>query len=93
MLRKNLPLSRLWWVMLVRFFMDYLAALQMLVTKQFPNAKAVFEARCEYHKMKKQYPRHGRHNLPEGHTQLTQGVLNLSPRSIVFDFYVRRKRR
>ena len=93
MLRKNLPLSRLWWVMLVRFFMDYLAALQMLVTKQFPNAKAVFEARCEYHKMKKQYPRHGRHNLPEGHTQLTQGVRNLSPRSVVFDFYVRRKRR
>jgi hypothetical protein len=85
MLRKNLPLSRLWWVMLVRFFMDYLAALQMLLTKQFPNAKAVFEARCAYHKLKKQYPRQ--------RFITSQGVRNLSPRSIVFDFYVRRKRR
>ena len=85
MLRKNLPLSRLCWVMLVRFFMDYLAALQMLLTKQFPNAKAVFDARCAYHKLKKQY-----------HLQrfiTSQGARNLSPRSIVFDFYVRRKRR
>lgn len=99
MLRKNLPLSRLWWVMLVRFFMDYLAALQMLLTKQFPNAKAVFEARCAYHKMKKQYPRQRRNNLSEGHTtcakgtQPAQGARNLSQRSIVFDFYVRGKRR
>ena len=85
MLRKNLPLSRLWWVMLVRFFMDYLAALQMLLTKQFPNAKAVFEARCAYHKLKKQYPRQ--------RFITSQGARNLSPRSIVFDFYVRRKRR
>ena len=80
MLRKNLPLSQLWWVMIVRFFMDYVAALQMLVTGQIPNAKAVLEARWAYHKMKAQYPIANKGK---------QRALNmLAHRSIVFDFYV-----
>ena len=80
MLRKNLPLSQLWWVMIVRFFMDYVAALQMLVTGQIPNAKAVLEARWAYHKMKAQYPIASKGK---------QRALNmLAHRSIVFDFYV-----
>lgn len=82
MLRKNLPLSRLWWVMLVRFFMDYLAALQMLLTKQIPNFKAVLQARLAYHKMKRNY------------SLLHQNIPNYTtPRSIVWDFYVKGKRK
>ena len=84
MLRKNLPHSRLWWVMVVRFFMDYLAALQMLVTRQVPNAKAVFDARIAYHKMKKLYP------IARKMKQTALG--ELAKRSIVWDFYVKRKR-
>lgn len=82
MLRKNLPLSRLWWLMIVRFFMDYLAAVQMLVTNQTANAKAVCQARIAYHKMKKQY---AIGNIPANPM--------LSNRSIVWDVYIRRKRR
>ena len=85
MLRKNLPMSRLWWVMIVRFFMDYLAALQMLATRQPQNAKAVFQARWAYHQMKKQYAvlrtkERMKHNC-------------IAQRSIVWDFYVRRKKK
>lgn len=85
MLRKNLPISRLSWVMIVRFFMDYLAALQMLLTHQEENAKNVYRARCEYHKMKKQYPIS--HNASPFAEQL------VVRRSIVWDFYVWRKRK
>ena len=84
MLRKNLPLSHLWWVMIVRFFMDYLAALQMIVTKQLSNAKAVFQARCAYHKLKKQYTHH---------LILSSPHRLIAKRSIVWDFYVMRKRK
>lgn len=82
MLRKNLPMSRLWWVMVVRFFMDYVAALQMVITKQLPNAKMVLKARWAYHTMKKQYP-------------ISHSAISplLAKRSIVWDFYVRKKKK
>ena len=85
MLRKNLPTSRLWWVMLIRFFMDYAAALQMLLTKQIPNAKAVFQARWAYHNMKKQYP------ISQYQLQIANNLL--CKRSIVFDFYIRKQKK
>jgi GT2 family glycosyltransferase len=85
MLRKNLPYKRLRWVMIVRFFMDYLAALQMLVTGQVSNAKAVFKARCAYHQMKKQYP--------ISHSESPMAEKMLARRSVVWDFYVMRKRK
>lgn len=84
MLTKNLPASRLWWVMIVRFFMDYLAALQMLLTGQTPNAKAVFQARQAYQKMKIGYrlSASGKHNA----------IKLLAKRSIVLDYYLLRKK-
>lgn len=83
MLRKNLPLRRLVWLMPLRFLMDYLAALQMIMTRQWPNAKAVFQARCAYHRLKKQYP----YCQSQTISQL------IAKRSIVWDFYVRRKKK
>lgn len=84
MLYKNLPISHRWWIMLVRFGMDYLAALQMLLTGQKENVKAVVRARCAYHKMKKEYT--------PIHDNKMRGFQLLARRSIVWDFYVRRKR-
>lgn len=85
MLCKNLPASRLWWVMIVRFFMDYLAALQMLLTGQTPNAKAVFQARQAYQKMKIGYrlSASGKHNA----------LKLLAKRSIVLDYYLFKKKK
>ena len=84
MLYKNLPTTHRLWIMLVRFGMDYLAALQMLLTGQKENVKAVVRARCAYHKMKKEYT--------PIHDNKMRGLQLLSRRSIVWDFYVRRKR-
>ena len=85
MLTKNLPASRLWWVMIVRFFMDYLAALQMLLTGQTPNAKAVFQARQAYQKMKigSRLSASGKHNA----------IKLLAKRSIVLDYYLFKKKK
>ena len=85
MLRKNLPLSYLWWIMFIRFFMDYLAALQMLLTGQVSNAKAVFQARWAYHKIKKQYP--------ISNSGKQAAIKLLTRRSIVFDFYLCKKKK
>ena len=85
MLRKNLPLSYLWWIMFIRFFMDYLAALQMLLTGQVSNAKAVFQARWAYHKIKKQYP--------ILNSEKQAAIKLLTRRSIVFDFYLCKKKK
>jgi hypothetical protein len=47
MLKKNLPKRRLWWVMTLRFFLDYAAALFFLLKGQPANAKAVVQARAK----------------------------------------------
>jgi hypothetical protein len=65
--------------------MDYLAAIQMLLTGQIANFKAVFEARCAYHKMKQEYP------ITQDNK--TNGYQQLQKRSIVWDYYVKGKRR
>jgi GT2 family glycosyltransferase len=84
MLYKNLPSRHRWWIMWVRFGMDYLAALQMLLTGQKENVKAVVKARRAYHKMKKEYTTTCDNKM--------KGFQLLARRSIVWDFYVRKKR-
>ena len=84
MLYKNLPSNMRFWVMLLRFFMDYLAAAQMLVTRQFGNVKAVFQARYAYHKMKRHYTIQGDN---------CRGVKLLTRRSIIIDYYLKGKRK
>jgi hypothetical protein len=71
--------------MIVRVGMDYLAALQMLVTGQKDNVKAVVQARRAYHKMKKEYPLFSDNKM--------RGYKLLTRRSIVWDYYVRGKKK
>lgn len=84
MLYKNLPHTHRWWIMILRFFMDYLAAVQMLLTGQWGNFQAVLKARLAYHRMKRNYVLTGDKN---------RGFQQLSRRSIVLDYYLRGKRR
>ena len=55
MLYKNLPASKLPWILLIRFFLDYIAAIQMLLTGKRLNASAVIKARCEFFKLRRIY--------------------------------------
>lgn len=52
MLYKNLPENNIRKILFMRFFFDYAAALQMLVTRQFKNFSMVFKARRDYKKMR-----------------------------------------
>ncbi len=51
MLYKNLPQGRLQLVLLLRFFLDYLAAAVFLLKGDFANAKAVCQARRDFWRM------------------------------------------
>lgn len=51
MLYKNLPQGRLWLVLLLRFFLDYLAAAVFLLKGDFANAKSVCQARWDFWRM------------------------------------------
>ncbi len=51
MLYKNMPQGRLWLVLLLRFFLDYLAAAVFLLKGHFANVKAVCQARLDFWRM------------------------------------------
>lgn len=53
MLYKNLPDDRLWWVMVARFFMDYLSALIFLVSGKQEDASAVCAARSAFWELRR----------------------------------------
>ncbi|MDD4608977.1 MAG: glycosyltransferase family 2 protein, partial [Bacteroidaceae bacterium] len=55
MLYKNLPEKDLRPILTVRFFLDYIAAFQFLLKGQFSFAKAVWQARSAYKKMRPLY--------------------------------------
>jgi hypothetical protein len=44
-----------WGVLSIRFFLDYAAAAMFLLTGKQGSAKAVFDARREYHRMRRNY--------------------------------------
>jgi len=55
MLYKNLPEKDLRPILTVRFFLDYIAAFQFLLKGQYSFAKAVWQARSAYKKMRPLY--------------------------------------
>ncbi len=55
MLYKNLPSCELGTVMRARCLLDYVAALKFAVTGEWLHCKAVFKARRDYGRMKKEY--------------------------------------
>lgn len=90
LLYKNLPLCRLWWVMIVRFFLDYVAALQYLLTDKSKNAKAVFDARIAYCKLRKEYKNKRYENVRKSQSAVPQSISN---RSIIFDYHIKGMRK
>ena len=91
MIYKNAPAKILWRIMLVRFAMDNAAILQMLVTKQKENAMAAFRARKDYCKMRRtaSFRAKRKENMEK---MIVMFPATIAHRSIVFDFYLRKKR-
>lgn len=90
MLYKNLPASKLPWILLIRFFLDYIAAIQMLLTGKRLNASAVIKARCDFFKLRRIY-KDKRSNIIRN--TKTASTIPISQRSIIFDYYVCGKRK
>ena len=89
MLYKNLPASRLWWVMAVRWGLDYVAALQLLLTGKPKNAWAALQARWDYHRMKPSMRQKRQENMRMATVPYPDTICR---RSIIWDYYIRQKR-
>ena len=90
MLYKNLPPVQWLLVMLIRWPLDYVAALQMLLSGKWLNFKAVFQARCAFWRLRKQYKTIRMTNLRKSKVLYPTTI---SKRSIIFDYYLLGKRK
>lgn len=89
MLYKNLHPSELSPVLTIRFFMDYLAAFQLLITGKPKNARAVLKARIAYRKMR---PRFKQKRLANLQSAINPHIPEITPKSIIVNYYLRGKR-
>lgn len=85
LLYKNLSPKQLFPVLFLRFFMDYLAALQLFITGKPQNAKAVFKARCDFHKMLPSFKSKREENLRK--TTLTH-IPEIVKKSVILNYYL-----
>jgi len=86
MMYKNLPARQLVGVWVARFFLDYVAALQLLLTGKVKNAWAVIQARCAFWCMRRSFRPKRQDNLQKA--TITYPT-TIAQRSILFDYYFR----
>ncbi|MCQ2310236.1 MAG: glycosyltransferase family 2 protein [Paludibacteraceae bacterium] len=89
MMYKNLPHCQLWKVFIWRFILDYLAAVHLLFTGKVSNATAVVRARIDFWRMRPNFVSKRHDNLQKAIVPYPETISN---RSILFDYYFRRKR-
>lgn len=85
LLYKNLSPKQLFPVLFLRFFMDYLAAFQLFITGKPQNAKAVFKARCDFHKMLPSFKSKREENLRK--TTQTH-IPEIAKKSVILNYYL-----
>lgn len=89
MLYKNLPEADLAQVMRIRFWLDYMAVVRFLLSGHYSNAKAIYEARRAYHRLKPEY-------LPKRKINREKAIAAPIPElihdSLILAFYIRGKK-
>lgn len=85
MLYKNLPFSRLLWLMPFRCLLDYVAVLQYIANGQMANAREVVHARWDYHRMRKQMREKRIDNVEKSTIRIPKTI---HPTSILLHFYM-----
>lgn len=90
LLYKNLPERRLQSVLRIRFWLDALASLQMLLTGQWGSAKAVWQARREFVRIKDDFRTSREENLAK---TVLDPIPEQSTFSLLWQYYVLRRRR
>lgn len=90
MLYKNLPAQRLRRVMMMRAFLDYVAAVKFLLSGDIKDFKAVVKARREYRKMRHDFLSDRIENI---RCAVCEIIPQMSNRSILWEYYVKGNRR
>lgn len=85
LLYKNLPQNKLFPVLFLRFFLDYIAAIQLYMTGKPNNAWAVLKARKDFKKMKPSFKLKRKEYLEN----TVQAVIpEISSKSILLNYYI-----
>lgn len=85
MIYKNAHSRYFFLIMMVRFVLDYLALAVMLLKGERQNARAVYNARIEYHKMKKSFAEDRINNISK---TLVRRPLGWTRRSVLVDHFL-----
>lgn len=86
MLYRNLGYENFKRLFYTRIFLDYLAALQMVLTGSFRNAKAIIEARREFKRIRKNYKQVREENLSK---QTVKDIQTILPKSLLWQYYAK----
>jgi len=89
MLYKNLPGKSLKRTLVIRSVLDYVAALQMVLSGKYNNARAVRQAHKEFKKIKNTYNRAREINLQESNLTVIKTIYD---KSILWNYYVKQKK-
>ena len=89
MIYKNIPEKYFRKTFFIRFFLDYLAALQFLLKAYPANANAVLKARRDFNKQKKKYASVRAENVSLSSPELPDVM---SRKSLIIAFYLKKKR-
>lgn len=89
LLYKNLPERRLHAVLRIRFWLDALASLQMLLTGQWGSAKAVWQARHEFARIQREFQSSREENLAKS---VLDPIPEQSAFSLLWQYYVLRRK-
>jgi GT2 family glycosyltransferase len=89
MVYKNLPDKYYRKTMILRFFLDYLAALQLLLKGYPANAWAVCRARRDFNRRKKHYQTIRKENLEKTVDELPSGMLS---QSLLWNYYIKNQK-
>ena len=86
---KNLPEKYYRKVMILRFFLDYLASLQFLLKACPANAWSVVKARKDFNRLKKNYKIIRKENLEKTVDELPSGILT---QSILWKYHIKNQK-
>ena len=89
MLYKNIPTSRFYIIFFVRFILDILAALHLVIQGNPKNAVAVLRAQKDFLRMKKAYKNIRKENLSK---TVKETIPTQYSGSLLWSFYFKRKR-
>ncbi|VBB43455.1 Glycosyl transferase family 2 [uncultured Paludibacter sp.] len=87
LLYKNLPHKSLKKIFDIRFYLDNLAALHLLMKARMQNAKAISDARTDFRKMVGKFNDKRNENILKSNTAIDKELVQTS---IIYEYYVKR---